>query len=246
MYIPKKKLFSFKIKPNQVSVWCASLKKDYKEAEFHHLLSNDELIRANKFYFEKDKANYIYARALLRILSSKYLNIPPQKIQFGYSKYGKPFYKHNTPLKFNLSHSKEKMLVSFVNNYEVGSDIEYIKDNFDVLEIANNFFSKKEIEQLKKIPVSENKRAFFRCWTRKEAFIKAEGSGLSFPLDKFTVTLKNDNEANLLNTYWDEKEKSKWSLKAFSPYANYLAAVAVKGNVKDYNLYDWDELIDKH
>jgi len=208
---------SFKIKPNQVSVWCASLKKDYKEAEFHHLLSNDELIRANKFYFEKDKANYIYARALLRILSSKYLNIPPQKIQFGYSKYGKPFY-----------------------------DIEYIKDNFDVLEIANNFFSKKEIEQLKKIPVSENKRAFFRCWTRKEAFIKAEGSGLSFPLDKFTVTLKNDNEANLLNTYWDEKEKSKWSLKAFSPYANYLAAVAVKGNVKDYNLYDWDELIDKH
>lgn len=246
MYFAKLESLSFNIEPNQVNMWVASLKKDYKEMEFHQLLSTDERIRADKFYFEKDRASFIYARALSRIISSKYLNIPPQEIQFGYSNFGKPFYKHDTQLKFNLSHSNEKLFVSFTNGHEIGSDIEYINNDFDVLEIAQNFFSKNEIERLERISVKEQKRAFFRCWTRKEAFIKAEGSGLSFPLDRFNVSLESDNEATLLNTYWNEKEKKRWSLHAFSPYSNYLAAVATKGNINEYQLYDWDKLIDKY
>ena len=235
------------LKKGKVILWIIDLKKGQKYIEyFKSNLSSDEVEKSDKFRFKKDCNCFIITRGVLRVLLSHYLNLNTNQIHFQYSYYGKPKLIPKYNLSFNVSHSGNFSVIGFFKGAEIGVDIEECKNDFDVLEIAQNFFSKKEIEALNQIPENQRERAFFRCWTRKEAFIKAEGSGLSFPLDKFTVSLKSDDEASLLNTYWDEKEKSKWSLHAFSPYPNYLAAVAVKGNVKNYNLYDWDELINKH
>jgi len=172
----------------------------------------------------------------------QYLGLEPHHIKFAYNSYGKPALECRKSLHFNVSHSGKFSLISFFKDAEIGIDIEESKPNFDVLDLAQNFFSKLEIEDLRKISEKEKHRAFYRCWTRKEAFIKAQGSGLSFPLNKFRVSLNNDYEAKLLNTYWDEKIKKKWSLKSFVPSTGYLAAVAVNSNVKNYAFYDWNRL----
>lgn len=234
------KLNSFSILSNTLHLWSASLLiSDKKEQEYRTILADYELVKADKFHFIKDRKAYIASRGLLRILSGKYLKSKPESVEFKYSEYGKPSYLVATNLNFNLSHSGGRMLVGFVEDLKIGVDIELVRTNFDVLEIAANYFSKKENEALNKIRSDEKEKAFFRCWTRKEAFVKAEGSGLSFPLDKFSVSLDKDNEAILLETKWDSNEKHKWGLFSLAPYKQYLAAVAIKGKIDDYIIKEW-------
>lgn len=232
-----------KISSNTTHLWFASLIITEKQkTAYKKVLSKEELIKANKFRFKKDEEAYIAAHAILRIISGKYLNINPEKIKFNYSEFGKPSYALKTNINFNLSHSGEKALLAFINDFEIGADIEFIKRDFDVLDIAANFFSKKEIIALNKITENDKERAFFRCWTRKEAFIKAEGSGLSFPLDKFSVTLDSDTDAKLIETQWDFSERERWSLFSSAPFKDYLIAIATKGSVNNYILKEWQHL----
>ncbi|NAS30807.1 4'-phosphopantetheinyl transferase superfamily protein [Flavobacteriaceae bacterium R38] len=210
---------------------------------YFNLLASDEKEKAGKFYFEKDRRKYIAARGILRTLSGRYLNEDPKQVQFTYGEYGKPAYLQHPNLKFNISHSGEIVVLGFVHNYEFGIDVEFIKSNFDVLDIAQNFFSSKEIAALEKLPETLQNHAFFRCWTRKESFIKAKGSGLSFPLDKFTVSIDSDTEATLLETVWDSSEKKEWNVFSFVPAKGYLAALVARGDVRAVTYKNWDTII---
>lgn len=209
---------------------------------YRNILSAAEIKRANRFKFESDSIIFVTARAVLRLLSSKYLEINPEVIQFNYTEFGKPFFKIDTPLRFNVSHSGERIVIAFCNDYEVGVDIEKIKKNFDVMELAQQFFSKHEIKALERMPDKELSHAFYRCWTRKESFIKAEGSGLSFPLDKFTVSIDEDDHAHLLQIDWDELEKSNWSMFSFLPQENYIVAICIRKKNTAMRYFNWSEI----
>lgn len=206
---------------------------------FYNTLSTDEQQRVSKFKFVKDRTTFAIARASLRTLSGKYLNMDPKEIKFHYGKFGKPQFHHTTSLKFNVSHSGNNVIIGFVQDYDVGVDVEEIKDNPDLLDIAKQFFSKSEVAALEEIPTTDRYNAFYRCWTRKEAFIKAKGNGLSYPLDSFSVSLDHNSEAKLESLDSDPKEKSTWNMFSFKPHENYIAAMAVQGNVNAFKVMEW-------
>ena len=177
-----------------VHVWCADLKVTPQKFRYlWSLLIEDEKNQANKFISVVAKESFIISRSILRFLLSKYLKITPKKLIFELGKCGKPYVQlngtHKLPLQFNISHSGDLALFAFTLHNEVGVDIEYIRPKFNYEEIAPQFFSKQENIVLSSLPKDHRLEAFFTCWTRKEAFIKTIGEGLSFPLDKFDVDL---------------------------------------------------------
>ncbi len=225
---------------NTVHIWNVNFDVNDNELQsYFKLLSEDEKERANRFRFFKDKKCFIVTRGALRLISSHYLKKEAEDIVFSYEDYGKPYFKHKTNLKFNVSHSGSRAVIGFVHHHTIGIDIEKTKNDFDTFEIAANFFSKAEIEALRKIPKDEQYIGFYRCWTRKEAFIKAKGSGLSFPLDTFAVSLDSDSKASLLYTEWDKSEKDQWQLISFIPEDGYIAALITESLVDNVGCFDW-------
>ncbi|WP_178989435.1 4'-phosphopantetheinyl transferase family protein [Winogradskyella schleiferi] len=232
---------SVHLKPNMVHLWTINVEvKDDTYHKYYTLLSEYEKERADRFKFYKDKRCYVVARGVLRLLSSTYLKTEAIDIEFDYEQYGKPKFKQITNLNFNVSHSGDIAIIGFVYDHSIGVDIEKIKDDFNTFEIATNFFSKKEIEALQKTPKLQQHLAFYRCWTRKEAFIKAKGNGLSFPLDTFSVTLDSDLKAELIETQWNLSEKNQWQLTSFIPDTNYIAALIVANQTERLDYFTWD------
>ncbi len=221
-------------------IWVVDLiAKESNIESYYDILSDDECIRAKKFKFVNDRNKFIVCRGVLRELSAKLLDKTAQTIAFNYGEFGKPYFAHDTTLNFNVSHSGDLAVICFLDNPTFGIDIELIKNDFDVLDIATNFFSESEIMALKETPKEIQPLAFYRCWTRKEAFIKAEGSGLSFPLDSFAVSMDSDDTASLLETKWDSREKEAWELYSFIPVQHYRAALAVRGKIKSLQINHW-------
>lgn len=220
------------LKSDQLHLW--SLNKTVhtnRLSEYWDLLNEVEREKATKFRFEKDRNCSIISRGILRSLLGNYLNVAPKSIKFNFGAYGKPFLKEASDIEFNISHSGDVIVLGFVKKGNIGVDVEYTKRNIEVKKIAEQFFSKEEIVSLFSLDASYHKQAFYNCWTRKESFIKALGSGLSFPLDQFVVSLDNTEKAQLITTKWDAKEKENWVLKSFEPEENYIGAFSVKRNV---------------
>jgi len=225
---------------NEVQLWHFKVDEFSKEVDsYAKLLSQKETASADSYKFAKDRTVYILARSLLRILSGRYLHEIPENIKFDYGEYGKPDYHFQTSLKFNISHSGNMIVMAFTRNFDIGVDIEKIKDDFDVIDIAQHFFSPDEIQTLEALPEKERVHGFYRCWTRKESFIKAKGSGLSFPLTSFSVSLDADR-AELLRTDWDAAEKEEWRLFSFEPAYGYLGALSVWGDVQYLQHKEWE------
>ncbi|GAB1858452.1 4'-phosphopantetheinyl transferase superfamily protein [Flavobacteriaceae bacterium MHTCC 0001] len=212
-----------------------------KVAHFYNLLSEEERHKANKFKFEKDRSMSIIARGALRYLIGNYLTTNPKRIAFTYGDYGKPEIDARSNLNFNVSHSGELIVIGFVNHIDIGVDVEFIKTDFDVLDIVDHYFSKAEIDALYQLPKLEQTEAFYRGWTRKEAFIKAKGKGLSLDLHSFSITMDSDNTAELYETQWDTNEKLQWQITPFKTLRNYKAAIALKGNATSIRILDIQE-----
>ncbi len=228
-----------KIGPNQTHVWYIYFSQQLNILSyFLSILSKDEIEKASKFRFEKDKNCSIITRGALRFLSGKYLTENPEDIKFKYGEFGKPYYNMETELKFNVSHSGNMAVIGFVLNDDIGVDVEEMKSDFEVFDIASNYFSDYEIKSLKEIPIQNHVKGFYRCWTRKESFIKAKAKGLSFPLDSFSVSIDSDEKTELLETKWDKNEKELWNLFSFTPQENYIGAVSVKGNIQNIKYYN--------
>lgn len=222
-----------------VHVWYVSL--DQSESLRQNLaqtLSEEEHKRAERFHFRKDRDHFIVARAVLRDILSHYLQREPEDILFHYNAYGKPELGQNfTGMNFNVSHSGNVALYAFTYGREVGIDVEQIRPDFAEEPIAKRFFSPAEAAVFSDLAVDEKKEAFFSCWTRKEAFIKATGKGVSFGLDNFEVSLVPDKPAALLSVKGDKKEARRWSLKSLEIQPGYKAALAVEGH--DWRLQSW-------
>ena len=229
----------FKLSNNEISVWFINFDVSEDKITFlNSFLSEDEILKASKFRFKKDKNCSIITRGTLRLLSSKYLNIKPEDIPFKNGEFGKPYYDLKTKLKFNVSHSGNMAVIGFVLNDDIGVDIEEMKTDFEVFDIASNYFSNSEIDSLKSSPLENHINGFYRCWTKKESFIKAKAKGLSFPLDSFSVSIDSDEKTELLETKWDKNEKELWNLFSFTPQENYIGAVSVKGNIQNIKYYN--------
>lgn len=221
------------LKSDDVDVWRASLNLDASRVRsFLNILAPDELSRANRFHFTKDHDHFVVARGALRTILSRYLETDPASLRFSFNSYGKPALTDDSggdTLRFNVSHSKNLALFAFTRQRDIGVDIEYLREDFDGLEIAGNYFSPGEVATLRALPAELQRRAFFNCWTRKEAYIKAHGEGLSMPLDEFDVSLAPGETVALLRTAPDPDEAARWSLLELHPGPDYVAALAVEG-----------------
>lgn len=196
--------------------------------DFSSRLSSDENERRMRFHFERDREDFAFARGMLRRVLAGYLKSDPQELRFGYSGHRKPFLSHpETELRFNLSHTQGALLLGICRGREIGVDIERVREDFNPLEIADRFFSTAERQALSGLPPGEQRQAFFRCWTRKEAFLKARGHGLSYPLELFDVSIGPEETAVKLVTRPDPEEAQRWQIVAAAAPEGCLAAVAV-------------------
>jgi 4'-phosphopantetheinyl transferase len=224
-----------------VHVWRASLDRSPSQlARFLNTLATDERSKAGRFYFRHDRDHFIAARGILRAILGRYLNKAPQDISFSYGNYGKPALVSESgadEVRFNISHSHGAALYVVTRDREIGVDLELIRDDVEVEQIAERFFSHREIAALHALPADFRRRAFFLCWTRKEAYIKARGEGLSLPLDQFQVSLVPGEPAALVSAEHCSSEVSRWSLQELFPAADYAAALAVEG--RDWTLSCW-------
>jgi 4'-phosphopantetheinyl transferase len=217
----------------EVHVWCATLEPGEEAvARLRGVLDEDECRRADRFTFEAGRRQYTVGRGLLRVILGHYLAVEPTALRFRYNPYGKPELAPGLEcgtLKFNLSHSGALVLYAVSRAREVGIDVETIRPEFATEGIAERFFAAGERATLRDLPPESRTHAFFTCWTRKEAFIKARGQGLSIPLDAFEVSLVPGAPPAILATHDDPEEAGRWSLHELSPGAGYVAAVAVAG-----------------
>jgi 4'-phosphopantetheinyl transferase len=202
-------------------------------------LATDELERARRLHFERDRERFIAARGILRAILGRYLAIAPQHLRFAYSPRGKPAlatdHEHHT-LRFNLAHSHNLALYALAAGRDIGIDLEHIRANIDHEQIAQRFFAPAEYDTLQRLPPEEQLRAFFTCWTRKESYIKACGDGLWQALDQIEVfpALRTPSQATASN-------EPPWTLSDLEAGSGYAAALTVAGQGAVLRSYDWPQ-----
>ena len=234
---------------DEVHIWLASLEQPAERVrQLLATLSPDERERAERFYFEKDRRHFVVARGILRALLGSYLQMPAPSLHFTYNPYGKPTLDlpgRSPALSFNLSHSHERALYAFAYGREIGVDIEYMRPlAFDeYLELAKHHFSSREYATLSALPEAEHKQAFFNCWTRKEAYIKARGKGLSLPLGSFDVSLAPNEPAELLASREAPYTVTDWSLRVLTAPNEYAAALMAEGRAWRVRYWKWGEAL---
>jgi len=224
----------YELGDNELHVWRANLDLADSTVEYLlQLLSSDEIARAARYHFAIDYKRFVAARAGLRIILGGYLTLHPRRIIFSYGPQGKPSLASSpnvtATLNFNLAHSGGLALFAVAYGMQIGIDLEEIRAEFTEDNLAERFFSTSEVAQLASLPAEMQPQGFFSCWTRKEAFLKAKGVGLSQALDQFSVTVAHQEPARLLETKWDQNEASRWSLESIDLGPHLAAAVAVQG-----------------
>jgi len=228
---------------NQIHVWRVVLDQPQELVEcLRRWLSADEQARASRFHFDRDCASFIVGRGVLRDLLSRYTGIAPGALHLEVGPHGKPRLagEHGEQLCFNVSHSKGLGLYTVARGCELGIDVECIRAVTDEEQIARRFFSVRENAELLALPVEQRRAAFFTCWTRKEAFIKAIGDGLSHPLDRFDVSLTPHEPAQFLSIGGSVEQALRWSLFSLSPGTNYVGALAIEGRDWQLSCWEWE------
>lgn len=232
---------SLPLAEGEVQLWRADLDAICgDESRWLEILSADEKARASRFHFSRDRQRFVASRAMLRRILASYLARDPDRLRFSYSEKEKPSLDPNSSdsdVTFNISHSHGIALLAFSRRREIGVDVEQVNRNSDLEAIARRFFSQREQEQFAALSPDERVDAFFRCWTRKEAYIKATGDGLSLPLSQFDVSIKPGETDALLVTRPDAAEAARWLLREVPAGAGYIAALCVRGH--DWNLTGW-------
>ena len=207
-------------------------------AACRQLLSADERQRADRFRFDRHRRRFIVGRGALRDLLRRYTGHPADALQFTYGEKGKPSLAaaHQGP-SFNLSNSHEHALVAVTPAQALGVDVEHLRPMDDADQIAERFFSRPERDSLLQISEHDKSNAFFRCWTRKEAYIKAVGDGLSMALDRFDVTLESEEDCRFLALDGDPDRARAWTLRHLDPPGNYVGALALEGG--PWTIHAW-------
>jgi 4'-phosphopantetheinyl transferase len=195
-------------------------------------LSADELERARRYHFARDRRRFIVARGELRRILARELDVSVQAIEFAYGPYGKPSLASRfdgAGLRFNLAHSDELAIVALCRNRDVGVDVEAIRPLHDEAHLVSTCFSQREQQEYLRVDPVGRTAAFFSGWTRKEAFIKGLGKGLSQPLDSFDVSVTPAMPAQLLRFENRSGQDCGWCLASFTPAPGFVAAVVTQG-----------------
>ena len=222
------------LRDGDVHLWCAFLDNAQYDKSLEKILSEDELARAARLIQSVDCARFIHSKIILRQVLARYLAISPEKIQFKTNQHGKPFIPGSI-IQFNLSHSGDCVFIGVTLHQYIGVDVEKTRKNQHYLALAKRFFTASEYTAI------NNMDDFYRCWTRKEAFIKATGLGLSFGLSNFEVAVSelNSQQSALISINNNTADAKQWMLQSIMldhTAANYFAAVAVQNNQNDLRI----------
>jgi len=214
--------------PNTLHLWRLALDLPATEqTAARAVLSPDETARAARFVFERDQRHFAAARGQLRQVLATYTGQPPEGVPIQADAHGKPFLADVSSIHFNLAHSGRWALLAVTRHAPVGVDLEHRRADLERAAIAQRFFAPGEAQRLAALPAAEQEAAFFRCWTRKEAYVKARGEGLALPLDGFEVAL----EAGAPRLLWvagDAAEAAHWTLFEPGVPEGYVGAVAIR------------------
>ncbi len=223
------------LQKGNIHVWAVALDDASSNSDrVRTILAPDELARAAKFKFERDRRRFVVAHTAVREILARYLNDDPAGLEFVAVGNGKPklaarFAPHG--IEFNLSHSHERALLAVTQGSEVGVDIEFVKVDFYFYDIAEHFFTSREVAALRVLPAHLQRQAFYKCWTCKEAFLKAKGTGLSGELDEVEIALDQRVRINAC--------VPGWSLAELNPGQGYNGAVVVAGDMGQVETYRW-------
>ena len=232
---------SLPLPEDEVQLWRVDLEGiRADESRWQKLLSADESARAARFHFARDRQRYVASRGVLRTILASYLGTDAGSLSFSYSEKEKPSLgpaHADGEVKFNIAHSGGIALLAFTRRREIGVDVEQFRRDTDLEAIARRYFSTHEQNQLAALSPDEKDNAFFRCWTRKEAYIKATGDGLSLPLSQFDVSIAAGETNALVATRPDASEAGRWRLQEVPAGTGYVAALCVRG--QDWKLNDW-------
>jgi 4'-phosphopantetheinyl transferase len=191
-------------------------------------LSSDERERAKRYKFGNLRVDFTVARGFLREVLAGYLGEKPAKLRFRYQAHGKPELESGAALQFNLSHAHRLALLAVTRCGRVGVDLEWMDRRVETDEIASRFFAPGEFASLKLLRGELRRQGFFAVWTRKEAFVKAAGEGISLGLDQFEVSVRPDAPASLLTLRGSPAAAAQWSLRSLEVPEGYAGAVAVE------------------
>jgi 4'-phosphopantetheinyl transferase len=225
---------------DEVHVWRLTL--DLPDDSLGRLwvtLAEDERGRASRFHFERHRKRFVAGRGQVRAVLACYLDREPAGLRFSYGLHGKPALAGaGGDLQFNQSHSAGAALLAVTRGREVGVDLEQVRPREHFEALARRFFAPAEVAALAAVPAAQRELAFYQCWTRKEAFLKAGGEGLARPLDQFTVSLGPGEAARLLAVRGDPEEAPRWALRPLTPWPGFVACVALRGH--GWGLRCWD------
>lgn len=225
---------------DEAHVWRVDLATAADLAErFGGALTPDERERAARFRDVGHRTRFVGVRGWLRALLAEYLGQSPFDLRFRYGSHGKPTLASANPLdlRFNLSHSAEAALVALTRGREVGVDVELRRGR--KLRLAERFFAADEVARLRALPADEQEHAFYRCWTRKEAFVKARGEGLSLALHCFAVAIDPSEPPAILRVDGEAREAERWSVRDLPEISGYAAALVVEGPIRSLRCWQW-------
>lgn len=206
-------------------------------AQLSAVISNQERHNAARFVRSEDGIKYTLTKALQRMILSRYLGGEPGDLVFDVYEHGKPFVQNDQDIQFNLSHSGDGVLLGVAKSVAIGVDLEKKRNVIDFKGLVDRFFSPIEKKQFHALDSASEKQAFYNTWVKKEAFIKATGYGLSFPLSGFSVRVCDKESGNpnaLLGVHNEKREFSDWLIQELvlpSGQSNYCAAVATEPGV---------------
>jgi 4'-phosphopantetheinyl transferase len=226
--------------PEHAHVWVVELDAAPRQVfeELFSSLNGDERRRAARFAFDDDRQRFIACRGLLRMALSAYTGTDSCSLRFDQNEWGKPFLA-DASMHFNVSHSRGAALLGFTRSREIGVDIEHIDTRVSLLDLAAHCFSAVERDELISLPEYQRRGAFFACWTRKEAYIKARGRGLSLDLRSFDVSMDPETPAWSLKEYSRDVSEA-WTLRSFVPGSRCAAAIAIQSPACEITIYRWN------
>lgn len=226
---------------DEVQVWLADLDRPPLAPEhLASLLAPDERARAARFHFDVHRARFAAGRGLLRTLLGRFLGVEPAGLAFEYGEKGKPrLARAPRDLRFNLSNSRNAVLIAAARGAELGADVEALRELDDAPALVERFFHPAEREVFARLAPGDRLAGFYACWTRKEAYVKARGDGLSLPTSAFQVELARERPAALVRFDREPDEVARWSLVALEPARGYLGAVAVEGAPREVVARFW-------
>jgi 4'-phosphopantetheinyl transferase len=209
-------------------------------ARLRSLLDEDERARADRFRFDVHRRRFTVGRGFQRIVLGAYQGLPPNALLYQFGPKGKPELaprQGTQPLHFNLSNSEDLALLGVTREREIGVDVEHLRELSDLEALAERFFSRRESAVLLALPEAQRALGFFNCWTRKEAYLKAVGEGITAPLDRFDVTLVPGEPPRMLEIEGSAERAAAWSYYHLEPWEGFVGAVAIEG--EGWEIADW-------